>query len=120
MMWDLFKMVIISIGAGVLFDKFLSGRAGWLYAPMPLVFMFGIGFIIVIITAAGRSNLLQIGPVLIVLVLTHNLPGYTLGYWPGRLFKMSERDCCTIAIEVGMQNGGLASAIAKEKGKIAT
>jgi BASS family bile acid:Na+ symporter len=53
-------------------------------------------------------------------VLIHNLSGYTLGYWSGRLFKMSERDCRTIAIEVGMQNGGLASGLAKAMGKIAT
>ena len=33
---------------------------------------------------------------------------------------MSERDCRTIAIEVGMQNGGLASGLAKEMGKMAT
>ena len=33
---------------------------------------------------------------------------------------MDERDCRTIAIEVGMQNGGLASGLAKEMGKIAT
>ena len=37
-----------------------------------------------------------------------------------RLFKMPERDCRTIAIEVGMQNAGLASGIAKEMGRIAT
>ena len=33
---------------------------------------------------------------------------------------MDERDCRTIAIEVGMQNGGLASGIAKGMGKMAT
>jgi BASS family bile acid:Na+ symporter len=33
---------------------------------------------------------------------------------------MAERDCRTVAIEVGMQNGGLASGIAREMGKIAT
>jgi BASS family bile acid:Na+ symporter len=33
---------------------------------------------------------------------------------------MNEKDCRTIAIEVGMQNGGLASGIAKGMGKIAT
>jgi len=42
------------------------------------------------------------------------------GYRSVRLWKMNERDCRTIAIEVGMQNGGLASGIAKEMGKIAT
>lgn len=120
MMWDIIKMVIIPIGAGLLFNKFLSGKAKWLDNAMPLVSMAGIAFIIVIITAAGRDSLLTIGPTLLLLVLVHNLSGYTLGYWSGRLFKMSERDCRTIAIEVGMQNGGLASGIAKEMGKMAT
>lgn len=120
MMWDIFKMVILPIGAGLVFNRLLSGRARWLDAAMPLVSMFGIAFIIVIITAAGRDSLLEIGGLLILIVLVHNLAGYTLGYWAARLFGMEERDCRTIAIEVGMQNGGLASGIAKEMGKIAT
>jgi BASS family bile acid:Na+ symporter len=120
MMWDIIKMVIIPITAGLVFNKFLSGKAKWLDGAMPFVSMFGIAFIIVIITAAGRNSLLTIGPLLILLVLVHNLAGYFLGYWSGRLFKMSERDCRTIAIEVGMQNGGLASGLAKEMGKMAT
>jgi BASS family bile acid:Na+ symporter len=120
MMWDITKMVILPIAAGLLFNKFLSGKAKWLDKAMPLVSMAGIAFIIVIITAAGRTSLLTIGPLLILLVLIHNISGYLFGYWSGRLFKMSERDCRTIAIEVGMQNGGLASGLAKEMGKMAT
>jgi BASS family bile acid:Na+ symporter len=120
MMWDIIKMVIIPIGAGILFNRLFSGRAKWLDKAMPLVSMFGIAFIIVIITAAGRDSLLHIGLVLVLFVLIHNLSGYTLGYWTGRLFKMNERDCRTMAIEVGMQNGGLASGLAKGMGKIAT
>jgi BASS family bile acid:Na+ symporter len=52
--------------------------------------------------------------------LIHNTVGYFLGYWSAKMFRMPERDCRTIAIEVGMQNGGLASGIAKEMGKVAT
>ncbi len=120
MMWDIFKMVIIPILGGLIFNKFLSGKAKWLDKAMPLISMASIAFIIVIITAAGRDSLLSIGPALLLVVLIHNLCGYTLGYSSGRLFKMSERDCRTIAIEVGMQNGGLASGLAKAMGKIAT
>ncbi|MGI4020200.1 MAG: bile acid:sodium symporter family protein [Janthinobacterium lividum] len=120
MMWDIIRMVILPIAAGLAFNKFFSGKAKWLDQAMPFVSMFGIAFIIVIITAAGRDSLLTIGPALILLVLIHNLAGYFLGYWSGRLFKMDERDCRTIAIEVGMQNGGLASGLAKEMGKMAT
>jgi BASS family bile acid:Na+ symporter len=120
MMWDITKIVIIPITAGLIFNKFLSGKAEWLDKAMPLVSMTSIALIIVVITAAGRESLLSIGPALILIVLIHNLSGYTLGYWSGRLFKMSERDCRTIAIEVGMQNGGLASGLAKGMGKMAT
>lgn len=120
MMWDIIKMVIIPIGAGILFNKLVSGKAKWLDRAMPIVSMAGIACVIVIITAAGRDSLLDIGLVLILFVLIHNLSGYTLGYWTGRLFKMTERDCRTMAIEVGMQNAGMASGLAKEMGKMAT
>ena len=120
MMWDISKMILLPIGAGLVFNKLLAGRSEWLNKVMPVVSMVGIALIIVVITAAGRDSLLNIGPLLVLLVLIHNLSGYFLGYWSGRLFKMDERDCRTIAIEVGMQNGGLASGIAKGMGKIAT
>ncbi|WP_107828665.1 bile acid:sodium symporter family protein [Mucilaginibacter yixingensis] len=120
MMWDIMKMVIFPIIAGLIFNHFLHGRAKWLDKAMPVVSMTGIALIVTVITAAGRDSLLNIGPLLILLVLIHNLAGYTLGYWSGRLFRMPERDCRTMAIEVGMQNGGMASGLAKAMGKIAT
>lgn len=120
MTWDIMKMVIIPIGAGLIFNHFLHGKAKWLDKAMPIVSMGAIAVIITIITAAGRTSLLTIGPLLILLVLIHNLLGYCLGYWSGRLFRMNESDCRTMAIEVGMQNAGLASGLAKGLGKIAT
>lgn len=120
MMWDISKMVIIPIGAGLVFNQLFSGKVKWLDKAMPLVSMFGIAFSIVVIVAAGRDSLLTIGPALLGLLLIHNISGYFLGYWSARLFRMSRRDCRTIAIEVGMQNGGLASGIAEQMGKIAT
>lgn len=120
MMWDIIKMVIIPIGGGLLFNKLLSGKSKWLDSAMPIVSMFGIAFILTIITAAGRDSLIKIGGLLILLGLIHNTFGYFLGFWFAKFLKMSEKDCRTIAIEVGMQNAGLASGIAKEMGKIAT
>ena len=120
MMWDILKMIIIPIGAGLLFNRLLKGRIQWLDDAMPFISMFSIAAIVTIITAAGRDHLLKIGALLIVLALVHNVFGYLLGYWSGRLFRMPEKDCRTIAIEVGMQNAGLASGIAKEMGKVAT
>ncbi len=120
MMWDISKMIIIPIGAGLVFNKLFHGKLKWLDAAMPYFSMLGIAGVITFVTAAGRESLLAIGFILIGLVLIHNTFGYLLGYWSARLLKLSEKDCRTVAIEVGMQNGGLASGIAKEMGKIAT
>ena len=46
--------------------------------------------------------------------------GYSLGYWFARLFKMSEKDSRTIAINVGMQNAGLSKGLAYGMGKLGT
>jgi BASS family bile acid:Na+ symporter len=120
MMWDIFKMIMIPIGAGLLFNKLLRGKSKWLDTAMPYVSMFGIAGVIAFVTAAGRDSLLDIGLLLIVLVMIHNGLGYLIGYWSARLLKLNERDSRTVAIEVGMQNAGLASGIAKGMGKIAT
>ena len=82
--------------------------------------MVGIAFIITIITAAGRDSLLTVGALLLFTSLLHNLSGYGLAYGAARLFKMPEQDCRTIAFECGMQNGGLASGLAMQMGKVAT
>ena len=82
--------------------------------------MIGLLLTIVIINAAGRDHLLQIGLLLIFSSLLHNLAGFLFGYWGAKLFRLDERSCRTISIEVGLQNGGLASGIALQMGKAAT
>ncbi len=120
MMWDIFKMIIIPIGAGLIFNKLFFGKLKWLDKALPFISMFSIAAIVTIIVAAGRDNLMKIGLLLILVGLIHNCFGYLLGYWTSRLFRLPERDCRTVAIEVGMQNAGLASGIAKQMGKIGT
>ncbi|MGX1931236.1 bile acid:sodium symporter family protein [Flagellimonas sp. 2504JD4-2] len=120
MMMSIVKIVILPIIAGLLFNYFFHGKAKWLDKAMPIVSMAGIALIIAIITAAGRDSLLTIGLFLILAAIIHNIAGYFLGYWSCRALKMKEQDCRTIALEVGMQNGGLASGIALEMGKVAT
>jgi len=120
MVGDIFKMVMIPIALGVLFSSVAKERGSWLKRIMPVISMGGIICIIIIITAAGRESLLKVGLLLAVLVLLHNIGGYLLGFWSAKALGMEERDCRTIAIEVGMQNGGMAAGLAKGMGKIAT
>lgn len=120
MVWDITKIVILPIGAGLAFHYIVRGKLKWLDQAMPIFSMIGIALVLLVITAAGRDNLLKVGGVLIVATFLHNMTGYFLGYWSARFLKFPEKDCRTIALEVGMQNAGLASALAKALGKIAT
>lgn len=120
MMWSIIKMIIIPIVLGVIFNRFLHGRFKWLDEAMPVVSMTGIAVIITIITAAGRDSLLAVGLLLVVAGMIHNAVGYVLGYWGARMLRMDERSSRAIAIEVGMQNAGMASGIAVTMGKIGT
>ena len=117
---DLLWFFVLPLIAGVAFKKLSGGNSNTLSKALSFISMAGIGIIIVVITAAGRDSLLDIGLLLIVACLLHNSTGYLLGYWICRLAKMDEQSCRTIALEVGMQNGGLASGIALQMGKVAT
>jgi BASS family bile acid:Na+ symporter len=120
MMWDITKIVIFPVLAGLIFNHFLHGKFTWLDEAMPILSMAGIALILVVITAAGRDSLLEVGALLMLSTLIHNLAGFFLGYWSSRFLGFSESDSRTISIEVGMQNAGLASGIALTMGKLAT
>jgi len=117
---DTTKVVILPIVAGLLFHWLARGKVKWLDKIMPMISMLAIALIIVVITAAGHDSLVKVGLMLVLAVLIHNVLGYTLGYWSGRLLKFSEKDCRTLSLEVGMQNSGLASGLALLMGGMAT
>ncbi|MEM8488223.1 MAG: bile acid:sodium symporter family protein [Bacteroidota bacterium] len=120
MMIGIIKMVIVPIVLGLLFNRLVAGRAPWLDKAMPLLSMIAIAVVITIITATGRDALLTIGPLLFLAAIIHNASGYLIGYWGCKMVGLDEQSCRTISIEVGMQNGGLASGIALQMGKVAT
>lgn len=87
---------------------------------MPFLSMAGIVYFTTVTTAAGRNNLLLVGGVLFLVAVLHNGAGYFFGYWLARLAGLDRPSCRTVAIEVGLQNGGMASGLAGAMGKLAT
>ncbi|WP_114782430.1 bile acid:sodium symporter family protein [Botryobacter ruber] len=87
---------------------------------MPYFSMFGIIYFTTVTTAAGRDNLLQVGFLLFVAAVIHNAAGYFFGYWLSRAFGMDRNSARTVALEVGLQNGGMASGLAGTMGKLGT
>ena len=118
---NIFWFTLLPIFGAFLFRYFAKGNQEWLNKSLAFISMLGIAIIITIITAAGRDSLLDVGLLLILACFLHNMTGYGLGYAISKyILRMPERDCRTIALEVGMQNGGLASGLAMQMGKIAT
>ncbi|MEP6596741.1 MAG: bile acid:sodium symporter family protein [Ginsengibacter sp.] len=120
MAWDITKIVVLPVIAGLAFHYLIHGKFKWLDKAMPIFSMVAITMILMIFVAAGRDSLLKVGALLLLATFIHNISGYFLGYWSARMLKFPERDCRTIALEVGMQNAGMASGLALAMGKLAT
>lgn len=108
-----------AIIAGLLYNV-LHKQFPTLDMIMPLISMFGIIYFTTVTTAAGRENLVKVGILLFIASVIHNAAGYLFGYWLSRLFGMDINSSRTIAFEVGLQNGGMASGIAGSMGKLGT
>jgi bile acid:Na+ symporter, BASS family len=118
---DILIFGILPVAIALIFKYAANGDRDLLNRSLAFISMLGIGIIITVITAAGRESLLEVGLLLILACLIHNLSGYGIGYGITKyVLNLPEADCRTVALEVGMQNGGLASGLAMQMGKIAT
>ena len=121
--YNMLTELISFLGAAVIFGwvYFLIGlRVKGLNGYMPYFSMFGIVYFTLVTTAASRDNILQIGLVLLLVAVLHNSLGYLFGYGISRVLKLDKQSARTIALEVGLQNGGMASGLAGVMGKLAT
>ncbi len=82
--------------------------------------MVGILVMTVLTVAVGHDKLMQVGLLLIVACFIHSTAGFSLGYLVCKLLKRDRLTCRTIALEVGLQNSGMAAGLAKSLGKVAT
>lgn len=87
---------------------------------MPIVSMLGIIYFTLVATAQGRDQLLAVGLLLVLATILHNLLGYCIGYWASRAMGLCKQDARTVAIEVGSQNGAMATGLAKGMDKLGT
>lgn len=119
---DYFKMflsiintVVVPVALGLIVNIMLrkfkidAARAEKFLALISMVAICGICGLI---AAKSQGQIVQVGAWLLVGVILHNLLGYLLGYWGSRLSGLDIRDSRTVAIEVGLQNGGMAANLA--------
>lgn len=112
MFLSIVQVVLVPIAAGFLINYFFEKVAAACASVLPLVSVVGISLIIMAVVAANQAKLLTVGPLIILVVMLHNVLGYALGYLVGRVLRLTKEQMRTLSIEVGMQNSGLASSLA--------
>lgn len=112
MMVSILKMIIAPLVLGLVMHRYLPVVAARLARVLPLMAMLGICMIIGVTIALSREQLLKMGLALFAAAACHNATGYLLGFWGGRLAGLNQTDARTTALEVGIQNGGMATGLA--------
>ena len=114
--WPLFKsittMVILPLIAGSILKRFLHNTIDKIEVLFPLLSTIFIAFICGLVVALNQKTLIETGLMLFFAVVLHNLLGLLLGYGAGKMYQFGEKQCRTLAFQVGMQNAGLGAVLA--------
>lgn len=110
---DTVQVVLVPVLAGLLLNHFLPKVSRRASAASPLVSVIAIVMIVASIIGQNRELVLGSGWRLLAAPALLHLGGFALGYLAARLLRLAEADARTVSIEVGMQNSGLGSVLAK-------
>jgi BASS family bile acid:Na+ symporter len=111
MLVSILQIVLLPVLAGMAINHFWSRRLTHLQPLFPLISVASIVLIIGIIIALNREKVATMTPVIMLAVILHNLSGVAFGYSIAKAFRCPYAVCRTLAIEIGMQNSGLAVAL---------
>ena len=112
MLMDILKIVMLPIVLGVLCNLFLHRQTKAVEGVLPLVSVVSIALIIGAVVALNRTKIAEAGGLIFGVVMLHNCIGYLLGFFAAKFIKLPYDAQKTLAIEVGMQNSGLAAGLA--------
>ncbi len=116
--WAMFRsmvtIVLLPVIGGVILNQVFGKKLDGIKKVSPIVSILVIVLIVGGVVGATKANIIaHAGGLLIAIFILHAL-GFLLGYGAGWLTKLAEGDRRTLSIEVGMQNSGLGSALAKQ------
>ncbi|SDV46147.1 ketopantoate/pantoate/pantothenate transporter PanS [Chitinasiproducens palmae] len=107
------EVVAIPVVLGLVINHFLHAFVRRIEPVLPVISVLAILAIIGAVVAGTQASIASVGPMVMVAVVLHNGIGLLGGYWGGRLLGFDEAVCRTLALEVGMQNSGLAATLGK-------
>ena len=106
------QVVILPIALGLIIKSIIKDKADALEDYLPAISSLAIACIVGGVIGGNKERIIASFGLIVVVVVLHNVFGYILGLGLGKLTGMARRKSITIAVEVGMQNSGLATSLA--------
>lgn len=112
MAMSIVKVVLVPVVGGLLVRMLVPKIVGKIQAALPWISVAAIAAIVCIVVGGAHDNIATAGALVLVAVILHNGFGYLLGYLAGKFTGQPVTARRTMAVEVGMQNSGLATSLA--------
>jgi len=106
------QIVLLPVGLGILIRRFWQPADWFVDGILPLVAMLAIAWIVGVVVGLNVSGLSDMAISLAIAVVLLNVIGLFMGGGIASLLGQPRQRSRTVAIEVGMQNSGLAVALA--------
>ena len=106
------KVVLVPVLLGIVLHSLFGSFIQKISGILPLISVVSIVMIIAGIVANNAEKILSCGALVLLVVILHNGIGLLLGLGAGKLLGSSYEKETAIAIEVAMQNSGLAVSLA--------
>lgn len=112
MMLSIAQMVLAPVLLGLAVHHLAGHTAEKVMTVMPLVSVSCIVLLVGCVVALSASKLAEVGLLMAGIVILHNAFGLVLGWGLAKFCRLDSRKARTVAIEVGMQNSGMAASLA--------
>ena len=109
---SIIKVVIVPIALGFIINRFWGKYTEKVTDVLPLISVTAITLIVASVVSHNSANILQTGAIVFVVVILHNILGYIVGFALGLVLRLPMTRKKALAIEIGMQNSGLATSLA--------
>lgn len=111
MLKEILLIVALPIAIGVGINYFIPQQVKKIVPSLPLITMCVIILVLATVVSLSSDKIGIETAIVVFGVILHNGLGLIGGYWGGRLFGFDKSICRTLALEVGMQNSGLAAVL---------
>lgn len=112
MVRSVFWIVVFPLLDGLILRHLLRERLKPLIRIFPSISVLTISAVIACVVALNQKTILEFPAMIMLAVILHNGLGYLCGFWGAKALGRETIAARTISIEVGMQNSGLAVALA--------